>query len=375
MLNALMYSYNLTQFEYNQMHPFKPMRMKVFMELLNRYGLIHQKNQKIVEPHTLDEELLYLFHDRSYIELIKQADKGEFSIEMFQAGLGTPDNPVFKSMYEFGLITSGATYEGAQMLFNGEARVVFNPIGGFHHAGHDHAEGFCYINDIAIAITDLIKKGQRVAYIDIDANHGNGVQDAFYHTDKVLKISIHESGETMYPGSGFEYEVGAGKGAGYNVNIPLSAESDDEVYLYAFESIVPPLVDSFNPDMVFAVIGCDSHRNDPLTHLNLTSNGYKKAIEIINRISTKIMAMGAGGYNVYKTAALWTLAWATFCDLKPEDLYAGMVGGLMYGPESEAGSLDDPPFVLGGREKDVCIKRAEKVVTFIRENIFPVHGK
>jgi len=128
-------------------------------------------------------------------------------------------------MYEFGLITSGATYEGAQMLFNGEARVVFNPIGGFHHASHDHAEGFCYINDIAIAITDLINKGQRVAYIDIDAHHGNGVQDAFYHTDKVLNISIHESGETLYPGSGFEYEVGAGKGAGYNVNIPLSAES------------------------------------------------------------------------------------------------------------------------------------------------------
>jgi len=368
-MNALIYSYELSRFEYKPTHPFKPMRAKMLMELLNRYDLIDLRNQKIIEPQPLSEELLYRFHDRSYIEIIKKAEEGEFTAETFYAGLGTDDNPVFRHMYEFAMIAAGGTYEGAMMLIDDDARVVFNPIGGFHHAGKDHAEGFCYINDIAVVITELIRNGYRVACIDIDAHHGNGVQDAFYDTDRVLTISIHESGETLYPGTGFETEIGTGKGTGYNVNIPLRQGTDDEVYLLAFESVVPALIESFKPDIVFAVIGCDSHKDDPLTNLNLTSNGYKSAVEIINRISPKILALGAGGYNVYKTTALWALAWSVFCNLEPKDQYAGAVGGFMYGPEQGAGTLDDLPFVLGGLEKELCFNYAQKVVRFIKENI------
>jgi acetoin utilization protein AcuC len=369
MQNVLIYSYDLTSVEYKPTHPFKPMRAKVFMELLHRYGLIHQNGQKVVEPLSIDEEILYLFHDRTYIDLIKKAEKGEFSVEMFYAGLGTDDCPIFESMFNFNSVTAGGTYQGAMMLLSDEARVVFNPIGGFHHAGKEHAEGFCYVNDIAVAVTDLVRKGLRVACVDLDAHHGNGVQDAFYDTDRVLTLSIHESGETLYPGTGAETETGAGKGAGYNVNIPLLAGTDDDIYLFAFESIVPPLIESFKPDIVFAVIGGDTHKDDPLTHLNLTSRGYTQAVTTINRISPKIMAMGAGGYNLYKTAALWAKAWAVFCDLEPTDLYAGTVGGLMYGPESEAGSLDDPPFILGPPERELCFSHAQRVVRFLKENV------
>ncbi|OPY74288.1 MAG: Acetoin utilization protein AcuC [Syntrophorhabdus sp. PtaU1.Bin058] len=374
LINALLYSYDLTQHEYRPSHPFKPARARLMYELLNRYGLISEENQRIIAPPLMNEELLYLFHTRGYIELLKKGEKGEFSVEMLHAGLGTEDNPLFKTMYQYAIAASSGTYEGAMMLYRENARFAFNPFGGFHHAGRDRAEGFCYLNDIAVTITDLIKKGQRVAYVDIDAHHGNGVQDAFYETDRVLNISLHESGETLYPGTGFEVETGTKEGAGYNVNIPLRAGTDDEVYLFAFESLVPPLIKSFKPDVVVANIGCDTHRDDPLAHLSLTSNGYKKVISIINDLSPKILALGAGGYNLFRTAALWTLAWAAFCGLQPHDLHAGIVGGMMYGPEINAGQLDDPPFVVEGREKEQCLAHARRVIDFVKDNIFPVHG-
>ncbi|HEY3275452.1 MAG TPA: acetoin utilization protein AcuC [Syntrophorhabdaceae bacterium] len=374
MMNILIYSYDLAQYEYKPSHPFKPVRAKLMVELLNRYDLIFEENQRIVEPVVMDEELLYLFHSREYIDLLKKGERGEFSVEMLRAGLGTQDNPLFKAMYQYSLLSSSATYDGAMALYRGEARLAFNPFGGFHHAGRNHAEGFCYINDIAVTIQDLLRKGQRVAYVDMDAHHGNGVQNAFYDTDKVLFISIHESGESLYPGSGFAGEMGVGDGTGYTVNIPVQAGTDDEVYLYAFESVVPPLMESFKPDVVVACIGCDTHKDDPLAHLNLTSNGYDKAISIINSLSPKILALGSGGYNIYKTAALWTLAWATFCGLKPRDLHTGLVGGMMYGPESDAGQLEEPPFLTEGYEKEQCMVQAERVVDFIKKTIFPIHG-
>ena len=374
LLDIIFYSDNLATAQYKPDHPFKPARSRLLMELLNRYGLLHGENQRVVEPAPIDEELLYLYHTKHYIEVLKKAERGEFTVDMLRAGLGTGDNPVFESMFQIALLASGGTYQGAMLLLNDVARVAFNPIGGFHHAGKDHAEGFCYINDIAITIADLIQKGLRIAYVDIDAHHGNGVQDAFYGTDKVLNISFHESGETLYPWSGFENEIGAGEGTGYTVNMPFRAETDDEVYLFAFESIVPPLLEAFKADMVFAVIGADAHKDDPLSHLNLTSNSYKRTIGLISKISPKIMAMGAGGYNVNKAVALWTLAWATLCGLEPSDQHAGLIGGMMYGPEAQAANLEDPPYVLEGREKDLCLDHARRAVRSIQEHIFPIHG-
>ncbi|MCX8021622.1 MAG: acetoin utilization protein AcuC [Syntrophorhabdaceae bacterium] len=369
MINTIIYSYELSNMEFKPNHPFKPIRSKILMELLNRYDLLNHKNQMVVEPLPLKEELLYLFHERKYIELLRRASKGEFSIDIFYAGIGTEDNPIFESMYEFSILAAGGTFQGAEILLSGTSRVVFNPIGGFHHAGKGHAEGFCYINDIAITITDLIQKGHRVACIDIDAHHGNGVQDAFYDTDKVLTISLHESGETLYPGGGFETELGKGKGEGYNVNIPLLNDTDDDVYVYAFDSIVPPLIERYKPDFVVAVIGSDTHKDDPLTHMKLTTNGYKKVIATINDISPKILALGAGGYNIYKTTAMWALAWATFCGLTPTDLFAGVIGGFMYGPEAGAGTLDDPPFSSPPEEKKRCLDHANRVVSFLKERL------
>jgi acetoin utilization protein AcuC len=293
---------------------------------------------------------------------------------MLQAGLGTDENPIFRGMFQLALTIAGGTHQGALLLAEGAARAVFDPLSGLHHAGRMRASGFCYINDIDIAIADLVRKGRRIAYIDIDVHHGDGVQEAFYGTDRVLTISLHESGETLFPGTGFETEIGAGEGRGYNVNIPLRAGTDDEVYLSAFEAIVPPLVDHFGADVVFAQIGADTHKDDKLAHLNLTSNGYKQVVSRINELSPRIMAMGGGGYNVYKTAALWTLAWSALVGKDPEDKFTGLVGGMMYGPEADAGSLEDLPFVLEGREKELCVEQANRVVEYLKKTVFPIHG-
>ncbi len=370
-----MYSPDLAGIEYGQNHPFKPWRAKLLVELLNRFYLIFEDNQKIVEPKPIEEELLYLFHEKQYLDVLKKADAGEFSMEMLWAEIGTGDCPIFKGMFDFVLRVAGATFEGTQMLLDDDAvRMVFNPVGGLHHAARDHASGFCYVNDIAVAIADLVRKGKRVAYLDIDAHHGNGVQDAFYSTDKVLTISLHESGETLYPGTGFEKEIGDDAGRGYNVNIPFRAGTDDEVYLFAFEAVVPPLIERFSPDVLVAQIGGDAHRDDPYANLNLTSNGYERAIEWIKGFSPKLLVLGGGGYNVFKTASLWTIAWATLCGLKPEDQYVGRVGGMMFGPEAEVGRLYDEPFVLEGAEKDACFEQARRIAAYLQKTVFPLHG-
>lgn len=370
----LSYSDKLSSFDFGPGHPFLPARAKQLMDLLSRYSLVYEEDQQIVPPQPLDEELLYLFHTKRYIELLKKAELGEISPEMLEAGLGTEDCPIVKGMFDFCLTASGGTHQGALMLLRDEVRVVFNPVGGFHHAGSANAEGFCYINDLAIAIADLVRKGRRVAYIDTDVHFGNGVRDAFHDSPDVLTISIHESGATLYPWSGFPDDIGTGKGRGYNANIPLLQGSDDEVFLYAFESIVPPLVAAFKPDILVAEIGADTHRDDPLGHLNLTSNGYEQSIRMIREMSPKILATGGGGYNMYKTAGLWTLAWAALCGLEPHDAFAGLIGGMMYGPEAQSGTLRDDPYTVTGPLKEQCMDGAREVVEYLKKNLFPIHG-
>ena len=372
--NIMMYSDKTASFDFGPAHPFKPIRAKQMMDLLARYSLIYEKNQLIIQPDSIKEEQLCLFHDPAYIELLKRAGYGDFTIDMLAAGLGTEDNPVVPGLSDYCFAAAGGTRQGAIMLANNEARVVFNPLGGFHHAGADHAEGFCYVNDLAVAIEEISRMGKRVAYIDIDVHFGNGVRDAFASRNDVLCVSIHESGMSLYPWSGFVDDIGEGAGRGYTVNIPLLEGSDDGVYLHAFEFVVPPIVESFKPDIVAAVIGADTHRDDPLGHLNLTSIGYERTVRIINRISPKLLVTGGGGYNLYKTAALWTLAWAAFCGLEPEDAYAGAIGGMMYGPEAHSGTLRDQPYVVSGNLKDQCSEYAQDVVTYLKRNLFPIHG-
>jgi len=229
------------------------------------------------------------------------------------------------------------------------------------------------VNDIAVAVIQLLNKGLRVAFVDIDAHHGNGVQDAFYGDDRVLVISFHQNGKDIYPWSGFENEIGEGRGRGFTVNVPLPAGTDDEIFEHAFAEIVPPLLGAFKPDVVIGELGADTHLADPLSDLNLTNLGYSRVVEKLAEMCPRLLALGGGGYDLYKTARNWTLAWAALNGLEPRDAFAGVVGGMMFGPEADAGEIYDKRFVTGGRAKEQIKAEVDRVLASLKKTVFPLH--
>jgi acetoin utilization protein AcuC len=390
--SVFIYSDELANYEYSSTHPFKPIRAKLTLDLCRRYDLIERPWIRLIKPQPLNFEELAEFHDETYLKTLQAIDSSATAKELWpdvpssrkedsltldpqilQYELGTDDIPIFSGVYDFSALTAGATDLGAKMVASGEVQVAFNPVGGFHHAARNHAEGFCYVNDVAVTITHLLKEGLRVAFVDIDAHHGNGVQDAFYRDNRVLVISFHETGRGIYPWSGFENEIGEGKGRGFNVNVPLPEKTDDEAFVRAFEEIVPPLLDAYAPDMVIAELGADTHIADPLTHLSMTNNGYCQAVKTLAQCVPRILALGGGGYDLYKTARSWTLAWAILNDLEPRDEYVGIIGGMMFGPEIEVGELYDKTIYTTGIVKERINKEIDRILDFIKQNVFPIH--
>jgi acetoin utilization protein AcuC len=193
------------------------------------------------------------------------------------------------------------------MILNGEAEIVFHLAGGQHHSRPALATGFCIFGDVVLAIQRFLAHGWRVAYVDIDVHHADGVQAAFYDTDRVLTISLHESGRFLYPGTGFTDEVGEGAGRGYAVNLPFLPGTDDEVYLDAFFEIVPRLIENFAPEVLVAEVGTDAHREDPLAHLELTTRAFVEIARYLRSTNLKWLAMGGGGYNAQVAPRVWTL--------------------------------------------------------------------
>ena len=369
---AFLYSKDLAQFSYGEDHPFKPMRATNTLELCRRYGLMAPEDAVMVVPTPVTRDTLALFHDETYLDALEKAGRGEFELDMLGLGIGSDDCPVLPGVYDFARLVTGATLGCVERVLSGEVRRAANLVGGFHHAYRDHAEGFCYVNDAGIALERLRGDGRRVAFIDVDAHHCNGVQDAFYDDDRVLVVSLHESGQTLYPGGGWETEIGEGRGRGFNVNIPLLEKTDDEVFVDAFRRVVPPLLAAFAPDIVIAEIGADTQISDPLTHLRLTNNGYRVVMKELCRAAPRLVALGGGGYDVFRTARCWTLAWGALTGVEPQDEYAGLVGGMMFG--EEMGGLNDRPLLTTGEDKERALDEADRVVDFVTENVFPLLG-
>lgn len=369
---SFVYSDTLAQFDYGISHPLKTFRLKLTYELIRAYGLLSSPRSKLIEAAKADESALLLFHDRDYIEILKAVNNGTSVPGGMHFGLGPGDNPVFRGLFDWSLLVTGASIQAASIVDSGDSAIAFNISGGLHHAMASRASGFCYVNDPVIAIKSLLKKGKRIAYIDIDAHHGDGVQEAFYSSDQVLTISIHETGNSLFPGTGYEDEIGRDKGRGYSVNIPMPPYSDDELFIFAFNEIVPPLILKFRPDIVVSQLGVDSFYSDPLTHLNYTVDGYCEVVNTIKKISPKWVALGGGGYDISNVAKAWTLAWAimngiTVPDRIPEDFIErykphGFMGKYL----RETGLRERPP-VTAHIRKDV-----ERAVTSIRHTVFPL---
>jgi acetoin utilization protein AcuC len=302
-------------------HPLKPERLQRTYELLAACGAFDSPESMLVQPRQATPEELGLFHTEEYIEVVRSLSQGEETVNPRRYNFGPGDNPVFPEMYETEALKVGSTLVAAELVTSHQVDVAFSFSGGMHHAGPDFASGFCVFNDAAVAIHWLLQKGLRAAYIDIDAHHGDGVQNAFYETDQVLTISLHETGLYLFPGTGFVQEMGRGTGRGYAVNLPFAPYTDDEIYLWAFEEIVPPLARRFQPDIVVSQLGVDTHYRDPLTHLCLTTAGYVSAVTTIKELAPRWLALGGGGYDIDVVARSWTLAYGIMSGQEfPDDL-------------------------------------------------------
>lgn len=369
MKTAFIYSDNFSRINYGAEHPLKPLRLKLTYELIRACGLIVPGDPRLIEPEPASEEDLLAFHTPDYLGILKAANTGRMFAGARLFGLGPGDNPVFPGLLDWSRLVTGASLLAAGLVDNGRVDIAFNIGGGLHHALPSQASGFCYINDPVIAIQWLVNRGRRVAYIDIDAHHGDGVQAAFYATDRVLTISLHETGAALFPGTGFPAESGTANGKGYSVNIPLPPETDDELFLHAFTRVVPPLIGEFRPDVVVSQLGVDTLRTDPLTHLNYTTQGFCKAVRLIKDLCPKWVALGGGGYDIGNVARAWTLAWAIMNDADlPEEIPEAFLSTY---PEAgfTGGNMQDQEFTLDGRRKEMMKKEVDRAIAAVREQL------
>jgi acetoin utilization protein AcuC len=359
---------------YPPMSPFKTTRAGRTREIALSMGLLAGRERSEVAPTVATREELERFHAPHYLDLLERCARGDIPPEAGEVGLGTPDCPIFAHMYEYPALAAGATLTAARQILNGSAHVAFNPSGGYHHAGPRTAAGFCYLNDVVLACQEFAAAGRRTLFLDLDVHHCDGVQDAFYDRPDVMTLSLHESGRTLFPGTGFEEEIGEGAGRGYSVNVPLPVGTHDEAYVRVFHDIALPLIGAYNPDVIVLELGMDALAGDPLAHLNLTNNAYADVVESVVRVGKPILATGGGGYNPENTARGWALLWGVLTgEDTGHDLTFGL-GGVMLGTTEWLGGLRDRVLISdGGRRADVdaaIAATAEK----IKRLVFPLHG-
>lgn len=345
-------------------HPLKPERLMRTFELLSAYGAFDDPRAQLIEPRMASDDELALFHTPEYIEVVKALGEGETDVPYWRYGFGPGDNPIFEGMRESSGLKVGAALQAAELLLSGECDVAFSFSGGLHHAGPNFASGFCVFNDIAVAIHWLLRQGQRIAYVDIDVHHGDGVQDAFYDTDQVLTISLHQDPRTLFPGTGFVHETGEGAGKGYSVNVPLPPGTDDRAYLSAFRAVVPPLLQRFSPNIVVTQLGVDSHFRDPLASLMLTTHGHLALFRELEQLAPRWLALGGGGYEINVVPRSWSLAFGvmsgqTWPDELPESYRSRYRGKWLH--DQEDPSISEPLSIQVGKAVQQVVEQVRKL--------------
>ncbi len=339
MKKAFIYSDSFGDFSYGATHPMRPARLKATRDLIDSLSLLDGPDIELIEARPATDAEILSFHTPEYLKALKDADCGTTPPTGPAHALGLGDNPVFKGVFEWSALGSGASIQAAELICSNEFDIAFNIAGGLHHAMPDHASGFCYLNDPVLAINYLVDQNKRVAYVDIDAHHGDGVERAFYDSNQVLTISIHESGRYLFPGTGNAYDIGSSSGEGYSVNLPLPPNSGDRLFVDGFREIVPRFIDAFKPDVLVTQLGVDTMASDPITHLELTTNGFEEMIRAFKGMGIPWVALGGGGYDLGNVARAWTLAWA---EMAGKD-----VGDLL--PEN----IDKPEYLNSKRLRDV----------------------
>lgn len=361
---AFIYSPAFDRFQYPADCPFNVSRAGKVRELVESKGLLVGKNIIEVSAEAAERVTLKKFHSAKYLKVLRESSAGRFNPDAYHMGIGTPDCPTFRDMYAYSVLACGATIAGAEMILSGEVDYVFNPSGGLHHCGPELASGFCYMNDVAIGCTLLAEAGKKVLYLDVDVHHGDGVANAFYDRKDVMTISLHESGRTLFPGTGFAKDIGAGAGKGYCVNVPLAVGTYDQTYMNVFAEIVLPLIKVYNPDVFVFDFGADALAGDPLAHLRLTNNTYADIIKLLLTFDKPILMTGGGGYNIENTVRAWALGWNVLCSAVEDNL----------GIDTCQDEWRDKDPAIGEQHSEMVEPATEVVIDSVKKNIFHYHG-
>jgi acetoin utilization protein AcuC len=313
---ALIHRPEYAAYDFGADHPFSPARLEMLLDLLRSLG---HAVAPIAAPAATREDILTV-HGEAYVAMVEALDRGEAQPGADRFGLGTPDNPIFPDMDRAARWLVGGTLHGAQLLLQGAERRVLQLGGGLHHAQRDQAAGFCLYNDLAVAIRAFLAHGWRVAYLDIDLHHGDGVQSLFYDDARVLTLSLHESGHYLYPGTGHIHELGSGPARGLSVNIPLEPFTEAGDYLEAFEAVIPRALAWFAPDVLVVQAGADAHFADPLGDLGLTTQAfqtlYRRIFELADsHAAGRTLVTLGGGYEAQVVARVWAILCLTVLEL------------------------------------------------------------
>ena len=384
----VVWSDDLLQYDLGENHPMAPNRLAFTMALARDLGILARSGVRVAPPQPVAESVLELVHTADYVAAVRAAPL-QNNVELLASfGLGDGDNPIFEGMHEASALVVGGTVGAARAVRAGEAQHAVNLAGGLHHAMPSRASGFCVYNDAAVAIADLLADGVgRVAYVDVDAHHGDGVETAFYDDSRVLTISLHESGYSAFPGTGFPHHTGTGRAEGTAVNVALPPDTGDAGWLRAFSAVVPPLVNAFEPEILVTQLGCDSHRLDPLAQLDLSVDAHRMTYALLHELAHEVtsgrwVAVGGGGYDIVRVVpASWThlLAEMTGEPLdprtRPPETWRRLVGQCtgQQAPESLTDGVTPEfrPWDAGEGDPDSPLDRA---VAATRRAVFPEHG-
>jgi acetoin utilization protein AcuC len=355
------------------------------MALAAELGVTTAPGVTMISPSPATDAEIETVHDPAYVAAVRRA--GRALVPAIPFGLGTDDDPVFEGMHEAASLVVGATLAAARSVWSGDAAHAVSVAGGHHHAMRASASGFCVYNDLAVAIKWLLAAGaERVAYVDLDVHHGDGVQAAFYDDPRVLTISLHEHPATLFPGTGTPGEIGTGSGEGYAVNVALPAGTEDAGWLRALDAVALPLLRAFQPTVLVSQHGCDSHRLDPLAHLSLTVDGQRQAQVMMHELAHELcggrwIATGGGGYALVQVVPrTWThlLGIAAGAPVDPEtatparwrELARTLTGETAPLAMTDGAAAHFVPFAAGadpGQPVDRAILRT-------RNAVFPAHG-
>lgn len=350
-----------TDYSFGERHPLKPERLRRTLTLLERLG-----GPPVQDPGPGRVEDALRVHAPDYVEAIRMVDEEDLDEETrkeicVQYGL-YGDNPPFAGMYETSLAYNTATAKAAEAVADG-APLAIAIGGGLHHAHYDRASGFCIYDDPAVACAVLREVHERVAYVDIDVHHGDGVQGLFYDDPSVLTCSIHEEGRTLFPGTGYPDETGAEFSS---FNVPVQAKTTADVWLDAFSRTIPKALERFRPGAIVLQLGADTHYEDPLGHVRGTFQSYIEAVRIVRDLGLPIVAVGGGGYNLTTVPRLWTAAILELCRIEyPDDLPTDLAAawGIPHFADR------DLPFAPGGGREF-----AERIVATLDREVLPNIG-